>query len=90
MVEMEVPPRGSFYLVPRPLLADESGGGTADLPPHAVRVVVVRSSPGEVIPFVARPIEVTGVLVLGNAVDEDGRVSAIRLVLDRREGLDPQ
>ncbi|HEX7624318.1 MAG TPA: hypothetical protein VF400_12155 [Anaeromyxobacteraceae bacterium] len=86
MVEMELPPRGAFYLVPRPLLADESGGGTADLPPQAVRVVV-RSSPGEAIPFVARPSEVTGVLVLGNAVDEEGRVSAIRLVLDRREDV---
>lgn len=86
MVEMELPPRGAFYLVPHPLFADESGGGTADLPPQAVRVVV-RSSRGEAIPFVARRIEVTGVLVLGNAVDEDGRVSAIRLVLDNREDV---
>jgi hypothetical protein len=86
MVEMELPPRGAFYLAPRRLFIDESGGGTGDLPPHAVRVVV-RSSPDEELPWVTRPLEVTGVLEVGNSTDADGRVSAFRIVLDRREDV---
>jgi hypothetical protein len=82
MVRMEVPPRGAFYLASRPVDCDESGAGTGDLPPEAVRVVV-RSSPGEVVPWVPSPLEVTGVLELGPEADEAGRVSAIRIVLDR-------
>src|SRR5688572_16202990 len=39
MAQMELPPKGGFYLVPRPLHADEAGGGTADLPPQSVLVV---------------------------------------------------
>ncbi len=82
VVKMEDPPRGAFYLAPRPIECDESGAGTGDLPPEAVRVVV-RSRPGEVVPWIPRPVEVTGVLELGPQSDEEGRVSSIRIVLDR-------
>ncbi len=82
MAELEDPPRGGFYLAPRPVRCDEEGAGTGDLPPDAVRVIV-RSAVGEEIPFLPGPIEATGVLVLGNAADADGRVSLFRLVLDR-------
>ncbi len=82
MVRMEDPPRGAFYLAPRPVDCDESGAGTGDLPPEAVRVVV-RSSPEETPPWMPQPVEVVGVLDLGPQVDEGGRVSAIRIVLDR-------
>jgi|GEM_PF-1396853 len=86
MTQTEEPPKGSFYLVPTPVFSDEEGGGTADLPPQTVRVIV-RSSKGQEIPFVARPIEVTGILEVGNHVDDDGQVSAIRLILDRKEDI---
>lgn len=82
MVRMEDPPKGAFYLAARPIACDESGAGTGDLPPEAVRVAV-RSSPGATVPWVPRPLEVTGVLELGPQADESGRVSSIRLVLDR-------
>jgi len=81
MAHMEHPPKGAFYLVPRPLHADEAGGGTADLPPQSV-LVVSRSAAGQKLPFIEGALEVTGTLELGNRADEDGRVSAIRLVLD--------
>ncbi len=81
MAHMEAPPTGGFYLVPRPVYADEAGGGTADLPPQSV-LVVSRSAAGRKLPYIEGAVEVTGTLELGNRADEDGRVSAIRLVLD--------
>jgi hypothetical protein len=80
MAQLEDAPRGAFYLASRPVSGDESGGGTADLPPDAIRVTV-RSMAGSEVGHVAGPIEVTGVLHLGAEVDEDGRVSRIRIVL---------
>ena len=81
MAQMEQPPSGAFYLCPRPVYADESGGGTADLPIGSVRVIV-RSAKGKKVPFIARQIEVTGILEVGSRDEEDGTVSAIRLILD--------
>jgi hypothetical protein len=86
MARMESPPKGAFYLAPHPVSCDEAGGGTADLPPEAVRVVV-RSAAGQVIPWVPRALEVTGTLELGPLADEEGRVSSLRLVLDRPQDL---
>jgi len=81
MAQMDRPPSGAFYLCPRPVYADESGGGTADLPVGSVRVIV-RSAKGKKIPFIARPIEVTGILEVGPRDEEDGVVSSVRLILD--------
>ncbi len=82
MAHMELPPRGAFYLTPRPIACDEAGGGTADLPPETV-LVLVRSLARESVPFNSRALEVTGVLDLGPREEEDGRTSMIRLTLDR-------
>ncbi len=82
MARMEDSPRGGFWLVPRPLACDESGGGTGDLPPEAV-FVVVRSAARRAIAFRPGALSVTGVLELGPRADADGRVSSIRVVLDR-------
>jgi len=84
MAQMEDAPLGAFYLCPRPVFCDESGGGTADLPAESVRVVV-RSAKGKAIPFTPRALEVTGLLEVGNRVEDDGQMSAIRLILDGAE-----
>ena len=81
MARMESPPKGGFYLCASPVLATEAGGGTADLPPDAV-LVVVRSAKGKELAHIQRLLEVTGVLELGPQVDEDGRVSRIRILLE--------
>jgi hypothetical protein len=80
MVHMEEPPRAAFYVTTRPIDADESGGGTGDLPPGAARVEVPWLE-GEV-PFVRGPIEVVGVLQVERAEDDAGRVSWIRVVME--------
>jgi hypothetical protein len=86
MAKMEVSPKGAFYLTPRPVSCDEEGGGTADLPPEAV-YVVVRSSTGQEIPHTPRALEVTGLLEVGYHVETDDRVTHIRLLLDRPQDL---
>ena len=81
MAQLELPPTGAFYLVPRPLHCDESGGGTADLPPESV-LVLSTASAGKVVPFLEGALELTGTFELGNAPDSEGRVAAFRLRLD--------
>jgi hypothetical protein len=81
MAKMEVAPAGAFYLVPRPLTSDESGGGGADLPPDAIRVVV-RSAKGQPLDHIPRALDVTGTLELGRRDEPDGLPSQIRIVLD--------
>jgi hypothetical protein len=87
MVRMELPPRAAFYLAARPVEADESGGGTADLPPSVVRVEVPWIA-GEV-PWIDGPLEVIGRLELGRAEDDEGRVSWIRIVMEAPGGAPP-
>ena len=82
MAKLEVAPLGAFYLTPTPVVCDEAGGGTADLPPDAV-YVIVRSLQGQPIPFAAKPLELTGVLELGHRVEPDGRSTQLRLTLDQ-------
>jgi hypothetical protein len=86
MVKMELPSKGAFYLAATPVFCDEAGGGTADLPPETVRVTV-RSAGGAEVPFMPGPLEVSGVLEVGNQTDEDGRVSSVRLTLDRPQDV---
>ncbi len=81
MVQMELPPKGSFYLSGRPARCDEAGGGTADLPLGSV-LVLSNSAKDAVIPFLSGALEVTGVLDVGNKTDSEGRVSLFRLELD--------
>jgi hypothetical protein len=81
MARLERPVYGAFYLVPHPVVCDEEGGGTSDLPVENV-LVLVRSAKDREIAFIPRPLEVTGILEVGNREESDGRVSAIRLTLD--------
>jgi hypothetical protein len=80
MVRMEEPSPAAFWLARWPTDADESGGGTADLPPDAVRVEVPWL-PKEV-PFVPGPVEVVRTLEVGRKEDALGRVSWIRIVME--------
>ena len=81
MAHMEEAPRGAFYLTRHPAEADESGAGTADLPPHAVRVESPRLA-GEEIAWMPDLVEAVGTLEVGRAEDPEGRVSWLRVVLD--------
>jgi hypothetical protein len=81
MAQMELPPKGAFYLAPRPVHCDEAGGGTADLPLESVLVTSKLAGTG-VVPFVPGEVEVTGIFDVGNRADDEGRVSAFRLLLD--------
>jgi hypothetical protein len=86
MAELEEPMAGAFYLVPRPLRLDESGGGTGDLPLESV-LVIVPGSEGKPVPHVDGALEGTGVLEVGNRADPEGRVSNFRLHLDGDQRL---
>ncbi|MDB4976409.1 MAG: hypothetical protein JWN48_4750 [Myxococcaceae bacterium] len=82
MADMEIEPLGAVYLVPRPLRCDEAGGGSADLPPESV-LVIVDSAEGRALEHVPGPIEAVGMLEVGNRVDEQGRSASFRLRLER-------
>jgi hypothetical protein len=81
MARSEDPPTGGFFLCSFPVVTTEAGGGTADLPPETVFVVVPKAR-GRTIPHSPRPMTVEGVLELGSRTGEDGQVSLIRIVLD--------
>jgi len=81
MVQMEHQPREGFYLAPYPPFCDESGAGRGGLPPPSV-LVVPRAVGGEQVAFVEGPIEVTGILEVGNKASKEGEVATVRLFLD--------
>jgi len=81
MAHLEEGLAGAFYLTTSPIDCDEGGAGTGDLPPGAV-LVLSRAAAGRAVPFLPGPLEVTGQLQVGPALDEAGRVSSLRLVLD--------
>jgi hypothetical protein len=80
MIQMEDPPKGAFYLSPRPVEQDESGGGTGDIPPSSVLVKVPGVS-GQEIPWRPAPVEVVGTLEVGREEDAEGRVTSVRVVM---------
>ena len=81
LVAFEEPLEDGFWLAPRPLRQDESGAGTGDLPPRSVRVLapaaVVQALPAD-----PAPLEATGRLEVGRAVDAEGRASVVRVVVE--------
>jgi hypothetical protein len=82
MVQMEVERLGGFYLSSRPTFCDEEGGGTADLPPDTV-FVIVSSYKDKKMSFVPGPLEVTGTLELSRRESTDGAISFINLTLEK-------
>jgi hypothetical protein len=81
IARMEEPLEGAFFLCPRPVYGDESGGGTADLPVETI-LVIVNSAKGKPIEYVAHSIEVVGVLEFIEPGREAAPGSRIRLTLD--------
>lgn len=81
MAQMELAPKGAFYLTSRPVHCDEAGAGTADLPPDSV-LVTSDILGDESVPFVSGPLEISGVLEVGNRTDAQGRNAGFRLTLD--------
>jgi hypothetical protein len=80
MARTEEPEMGGFWLAPRPVVCDEGGAGTGDLPAESVRVIV-RSHPSEPPSHLDGPIAVTGTLEVGRVAD-GSHVSWLRLLLD--------
>ncbi|MBC8101014.1 MAG: hypothetical protein H7Z41_00315 [Cytophagales bacterium] len=86
MAHMEAQPKGAFFLCARPVTCDEAGGGTGDLPPETIRVIV-RGAKNQTIQSISRPVVVTGLLEIGNRPEADGTTSSLRLILDRPQNL---
>lgn len=59
MARMEDPTAGGFWLCPSPVFQDESGGGTGELPPNAI-FVVVRGAGKKPINYLAGALSVSG------------------------------
>jgi hypothetical protein len=80
MAHLEIAPRGAFYLTSQPVVCDEAGGGTADLPLDSVWVAVPSLSNTE-LRHIDGAVEVVGRFEVGNRVD-DGFASNFRIHMD--------
>lgn len=82
---------GRFMLTPRPVRMSEHADGEADdLPPSTVTVLLDAGQRARVVAHQAGLIALTGKLEVGRQEDSDGRVSWVRLVLDRDAVVDAQ
>lgn len=82
MVRQENAVSGRFLLTPRPVQMSEHADGDADdLPPATVVVYLDPAQQAWSVPHVRGLLALTGVLSVGRAEDEDGRVSWVRLQL---------
>lgn len=91
MVAQEQPMTGRFMLTPRPVRMSEHADGEADdLPPSTVTVLLDAGQRARVVAHQAGLIALTGKLEVGRQEDSDGRVSWVRLVLDRDAVVDAQ
>ena len=82
MAKLENPPPGAFYLCEHPIFGDEEGGGTADLPPESV-LVLMSSYDNQTVPFLAGALEITGTLEYGRKESPNKQVSFIRVIVDK-------
>lgn len=80
MVARDEPSPGYFLLAPRPVQMSEHADGEADdLPPGTVLVRL--PDPQHRMPHQGGPLELQGQLEFGQAIEADGRVSWVRLLL---------
>jgi len=81
MAKQEQPPAGVFILALTPIfMGDEDEVFADDLLPTSVYVHLGTSQ--TTVPFIPGLIHLTGVLNVGSQVEEDGRISSVRLMLD--------
>jgi hypothetical protein len=82
MVREENPAAGCFMLSPLPVtLGDEDESLSDDLPPSTVFVHLANSRERNA-PYIPGLIHLTGTLEVGAKDEAEGRVSAVRLILD--------
>ena len=84
MVQQESPAPGRFMLAPRPVQMSEHADGEADdLPPATVMVNLDPEQRDWAVPHVRGLVAVSGRLSVSRLEEKDGRVSWVRLQLDR-------
>jgi len=90
MVEQEQPLTHYFLLTARPVrLSEQADGPADDLPPTTVLVRLPQSSGAMPLVHQQVPVELSGRLSVGRAVEADGRVSWIQLQLPFDPGKQP-
>lgn len=82
MVMQEEPTPGVFMLSPLPVSLGDQDEALADDLPASVIFVHVEAGDAQVKPYIPGLLKLTGILGVGNRVEADGRVSAVRLQLD--------
>jgi len=83
MARQEAGPPGAFLLTPFPVeIHDHDNGLADDLPASTVHVFVPHLG-GRSVPFTPQLLLLTGLLSLGNREEADGRISVVRLTVDR-------
>lgn len=82
MVNAEEPSPGPFILAPLAVSMAEQEDGPADDMPATVAFVHIQGGENWVVPYVPGLLKLTGTLSVGNQEEADGRVSAVRLLLD--------
>jgi hypothetical protein len=88
MVRRDVATPGSFVIAPVPVsIGDEDEGKADDLPPSAVFVHLAPGFEQAQIPYTPGAMRITGTLRTGPALERDGRVSSVRLLLDESTSL---
>lgn len=82
MVQEDTPTTGRFLLSPLPVsLGDEDESLSDDLPPTTV-FVHLQGAGNHGTPFIPGLIKLNGILEVGNKDEGEGRISAVRLILD--------
>lgn len=84
MVHEENPTHGIFMLAPQPVsLADIEDGPADDLPASVITAHMPDTDAQQVLSYRSGLWELTGKLEVGNAEENNGRVSYVRLILDQ-------
>jgi hypothetical protein len=87
MVKQDTAPTGMFLLAAMPVELHESEKDCFidNLPPNVV--LVLMPVPAKPVPYTPGLMLLTGKLSLGNRLEADGRMSSVRLVLEKPEGI---
>jgi len=82
MVNAEEPSPGPFILAPLAVSMAEKEDGPADDMPATTVFVHINNAEDRLVPHVPGLLKLTGILSLGGQEEPDGRVSAVRLLVD--------